>query len=106
LQQVKFRSPTPCFLWIFLDRGALKNYEATEALATSLSAVTAAVAGVVLNLAVWFGWHKIYPGSTSADLLAILFGTVAWIGMMRWKWNTLFVVLGSVGAALIFKSFL
>ncbi len=34
-----------------------------EALTTTLSAVTAAVVGVVLNLAVWFGRHVIFPSA-------------------------------------------
>jgi chromate transporter len=97
---------TPCFLWIFLGGPYIEKLRGDEALATTLSAVTAAVVGVVLNLAVWFGGHVIFPGSTSVDWIAILISTVAWIGMIRWQWNIIFVVLGAGGAGLIFKSFL
>jgi chromate transporter len=97
---------TPCFLWIFLGGPYIEKLRGNEAVTTALSAVTAAVVGVVLNLAVWFGWHIIFPGSTSVDWIAILIGTVAWIGMMRWQWNIILVVLGAGGAGLIFKSFL
>jgi hypothetical protein len=41
-----------------------------------MSAVTAAVVGVVLNLAVWFGLHVIFPGDGTVDSFAILVGTV------------------------------
>ena len=97
---------TPCFLWIFLGGPYIEKLRGNEALTTALSAVTAAVVGVVLNLAVWFGWHVIFPGSTSVDWIAILISTVAWIGMMRWQWNIILVLLGAGGAGLIFKSFL
>jgi chromate transporter len=99
-------SVSACFLWIFLCGPYIEKLRGDEALATTLSAVTAAVVGVVLNLAVWFGGHVIFPGSTSVDWIAILISTVAWIGMIRWQWNIILVVLGAGGAGLIFKSFL
>src|SRR5688572_17456924 len=42
----------PCFLWIFLGAPHIEQLRGNENLSTSLSAVTAAVVGVVLNLAV------------------------------------------------------
>ncbi len=77
-----------------------------EALTTTLSAVTAAVVGVVLNLAVWFGLHVIFPGDGAVDSFAILVGTVAFIGMLRWKWDIIPVVLSASFAGLIFRMFL
>jgi len=58
-----------------------------------LSAVTAAVVGVVLISPSWFGLHVIFPGDGTVDSLAILVGTVAFIGMVRWKWDIIRVVL-------------
>jgi hypothetical protein len=52
---------TPCFLWIFLGGPYIEKLRGHEALTTTLSAVTAAVVGVVLNLAVWLGLHVIFP---------------------------------------------
>ncbi len=92
----------PCFFWIFLGGPYIEKTRGNEAFTTALSAATAAVVGVVLNLAVWFGWHIIFPGSTSVDWIAILIGAVAWIGMMRWQWNIILVVLGAGGAGLFF----
>ena len=77
-----------------------------EALTTTLSAVTAAVVGVVLNLAVWFGFYVVFPGDGTADSFAILVGTVAFIGMVRWKWDIVPVVLSAGFAGLIFRMFL
>jgi chromate transporter len=97
---------TPCFLWIFLGGPYIEKLRGNEALTTTLSAVTAAVVGVVLNLAVWFGLHVIIPRDGTVDLLAILVGTVAFIGMVRWKWDIVPVVLSAGFAGLTFKMFL
>jgi chromate transporter len=62
----------PCFLWIFLGAPFIERLRANHALAGALAAITAAVVGVVLNLAVWFALH-------------VLFGTLqeAWIGPLH-----------------------
>ena len=96
----------PCFLWIFLGGPYIEKLRGNEALTTTLSAVTAAVVGVVLNLAVWFGLHVIFPGDGTVDSFAILVGIVAFIGMLRWKWDIIPVVLSAGLAGLIFRMFL
>jgi chromate transporter len=48
---------TPCFLWVFLGAPYVEALRGVRALGAALSAVTAAVVGVILNLAVWFGVH-------------------------------------------------
>jgi len=96
---------TPCFLWIFLGGPYIEKLRGNEALTTTLSAVTAAVVGVVLNLAVWFGLHVIFPGDGTVDSFAILVGTVAFIGMIRWKWDIVPVVLLAGFSGLVFKVF-
>ncbi|MBV8967521.1 MAG: chromate efflux transporter [Verrucomicrobia bacterium] len=94
---------TPCFLWIFLGGPYIEKLRGNEALATALSAVTAAVVGVVLNLAVWFALHVIFPGNGIIDWFAILVSTVTFFGMVRWKWDIVPVVLGAGFAGLISK---
>jgi chromate transporter len=51
---------TPSFLWIFLGAPYVERLRANRALAAALSAITAAVVGVILNLAVWFALHTIF----------------------------------------------
>src|SRR5215211_1529443 len=51
---------TPCFLWIFLGAPFIEVMRGNKALASSLSAITAAVVGVVLNLAIWFAIHTVF----------------------------------------------
>ncbi|GJD74990.1 chromate efflux transporter [Methylobacterium goesingense] len=50
----------PCFLWIFLGAPYVERLRGNRALAGALSAITAAVAGVILNLAVWFALHTLF----------------------------------------------
>ena len=51
---------TPCFLWIFLGAPYIERLRGNHHLTAALSAVTAAVVGVILNLAVWFGLHVVF----------------------------------------------
>jgi chromate transporter len=54
----------PCFLWIFLGAPYIEALRGRRALHAGLSAITAAVVGVILNLSVWFGIHVVFPGVT------------------------------------------
>ncbi|HKH33867.1 MAG TPA: chromate efflux transporter, partial [Beijerinckiaceae bacterium] len=51
---------TPCFLWIFLGAPYVERLRSNQALSAALAAITAAVVGVILNLAVWFGLHVLF----------------------------------------------
>jgi chromate transporter len=50
----------PCFYWIFMGAPFVERLRANKSLNASLSAITAAVVGVVLNLAVWFSIHTLF----------------------------------------------
>ncbi|MEA1834930.1 chromate efflux transporter [Methylobacterium durans] len=50
----------PCFLWIFVGAPYIERLRGNRALAGALSAITAAVVGVILNLAVWFALHTVF----------------------------------------------
>ncbi|MER8555192.1 chromate efflux transporter [Mesorhizobium sp. M0220] len=50
----------PCFLWIFLGAPFMETMRSNKALSAALSAITAAVVGVILNLAVWFALHVLF----------------------------------------------
>lgn len=51
---------TPCFLWIFLGAPFIERLRDNQMLTAALTAITAAVVGVILNLAVWFGLHVLF----------------------------------------------
>jgi chromate transporter len=55
----------PCFLWIFVGAPYVERLRGNRALAGALSAITAAVVGVILNLAVWFALHTIFAETRS-----------------------------------------
>jgi chromate transporter len=51
---------TPCFLWIFLGAPFIEMLRGNKAVSGALAAITAAVVGVVMNLAIWFAIHTIF----------------------------------------------
>jgi chromate transporter len=51
---------TPCFLWIFLGAPFVETLRANKAVSAAFSAITAAVVGVVLNLAIWFAINNVF----------------------------------------------
>jgi chromate transporter len=50
----------PCFLWIFLGAPYIERIRHVRAFSHALAAITAAVVGVILNLAVWFSLHVLF----------------------------------------------
>ncbi|MDR5904920.1 chromate efflux transporter [Franzmannia qiaohouensis] len=99
----------PCFLWIFLGAPYVERLRDNRALSAALSAITAAVVGVILNLAIWFGLHVIFaeveewhalgarlliPDLTSLEPLALLLSAAAMLAIFRFKVGML-TVLGS-----------
>jgi chromate transporter len=92
----------PCFLWIFLGAPYIERLRDQAKLNSGLSAITAAVVGVVLNLAVWFGLHTLFPERGIINWFAVVVGLVAFLGMLRWKWDVVPVVLGSGMLGLIY----
>ena len=92
----------PCFLWIFLGAPYIERMRGEVKLTSALSSITAAVVGVVLNLAVWFGLHTLFPERGIVNWFAVVVGLVAFLGMWRWKWDVVPVVLGSGALGLIY----
>jgi chromate transporter len=64
---------TPCFLWIFLGAPFIEVMRGNRALAGALSAITAAVVGVILNLAVWFAIHTLFHATVPVHRLGFSF---------------------------------
>ena len=50
----------PCFLWIFLGAPFIEALRGNWLLSKALTGITAAVVGVVLNLAIWFGLRVMF----------------------------------------------
>ena len=90
----------PCFLWIFLGAPFVETLRGNKALNAALSAITAAVVGVVLNLAIWFAIHSVFretvpvhafplsfdaPRLASVDWLALALTIAAAVAIFRFK---------------------
>jgi chromate transporter len=93
----------PCFLWILLGAPHIEQLRSNTKLTAALSAVTAAVVGVILNLAVWFGLHALFPTGRAIDWFALVVGVIAFVGLLKWKWNVISVVIGSGIAGLLYR---
>lgn len=86
---------TPCFLWIFLGAPYIEQLRDSARLTSALSAITAAIVGVILNLAVWFALHVFFPASGVVDWFAILLCLTAFITMTRYEVSIIGVVTGA-----------
>ncbi len=87
----------PCFLWIFLGAPHIEQLRGQKVVTAALGAVTASVVGVILNLAVWFGWHVLVPTGTwaSVDWFAAAVGAGAFVALHRFKVNLIAVIAAS-----------
>ncbi len=89
----------PSFLFIFLGAPYIEALRGSRTLACALTAITAAVVGVILNLAVWFALGVLFPRGSQVDLFAVAVGVGVFFVLHRLKWDTLPVVLacGALG---------
>jgi chromate transporter len=58
----------PCFLWIFLGAPYVEALRGNLALSSALNAITAAVVGVIANLALWFTTHVLFQRISATGL--------------------------------------
>jgi len=93
----------PCFLWILLGAPYIEQTRGNIQLTAALSAITAAVVGVVLNLAIFFGKHVLFPETTPFDFVAFILAAVAFIGLWKFKWDVVYVILGTAVIGLVYK---
>lgn len=104
---------TPCFVFVFLGAPLIERLQGNAALAGALSAITAAVVGVIANLAVWFGLRVLFqemrsaqlgpltidvPVMASVDFLAVALAIIAATCLFKFKLGVL-PTLGITAAA-------
>ncbi len=96
----------PCFIFIFVGAPYIEFLRGNKNLTGALSGVTAAVVGVVLNLALVFGAAVIAPNgfNGSVNWFAAVMSIAAFIALYRFKIDVLWVVLsgGLIGMITIF----
>jgi chromate transporter len=108
---------TPCFLWIFLGAPFVEALRGARALNAALSAVTAAVVGVILNLAIWFATHVLFsevrphavPGTVleapvlaSVNLASLALTLAAGVAIFRFKVGAIPVLLACAAAGVFY----
>ena len=109
---------TPCFLWIFVGAPYIERLRGNTGLAGALSAITAAVVGVILNLSIWFALHTLFretvpvhafpldfdrPILTSVDIPALVLSIAAATAIFRFKLGMLTVLAGSCAAGVALR---
>jgi chromate transporter len=107
---------TPSFLWIFLGAPFIESLRGNKALNGALSAITAAVVGVILNLAVWFAIHTVFrevdpvrlfplafdaPRLSSVDPWALVLSVAAIVAIFRFKIGMVPTLIGCCSAGLL-----
>ena len=90
----------PCFLWIFLGAPYVERLRGNAALSGALAAITAAVVGVIANLALWFGLNVIFR---RLDTIAIGPIAMQWPHLASIDWAALFLSLAACIALLRLK---
>ncbi len=88
----------PCFLWIFLGAPWIEALRGNRAVTSALAAVTAAVVGVILNLAIWFALHTMFQ-----DLRSLSFGPIQ-LDWPQWEsLNSAALVLSAGAIVAVFR---
>ncbi len=106
----------PSFLWIFLGAPYVEYLRGNLALSGALSAITAAVVGVILNLAVWFSLQAVFgtvgetrygplrlytPDFATLDVASLAIAVLAFVAVFRLRWPMLgtLALCAAIGAA-------
>ncbi len=108
----------PCFLWIFLGAPYVERLRKVESLNAAFTAITAAVVGVILNLAIWFGLHVLFgeveerhvsvlrlwvPDVATLDPWALALSAAALVAVLRFKAGMVPVLGVAAGLGLLIR---
>jgi chromate transporter len=100
----------PSFLFILIGAPAVEATRHEIGFTAPLTAITAAVVGVVINLAVFFAWHVLWPQATESDpfggpfeWFSLLITIAAFIALWRFKVGIIPVIGASALAGLAYS---
>lgn len=109
---VTFFTFLPSFLFILVGAPAVETTRHDIKFTSPLTGITAAVVGVILNLALFFAWHVLWPQGTDAEPFAgpfewfsLLITLAAFFALWRYKAGII-TVIGACAAAGLGYSFL
>ncbi|WP_354332123.1 chromate efflux transporter [Undibacterium sp. GrIS 1.2] len=86
----------PSFIFILAGGPFIESSHNQLKLTAPLTAITAAVVGVIINLALFFAYHVLWPDGFSGklDMISALIGLGAAIALLRFKRNVIHVIIG------------
>ncbi len=100
----------PSFLFILVGGPAVEATRHDTTFTAPLSGITAAVVGVILNLALFFAWHVLWPEATAAEPLSgrfewfsLLIAVVAFLALWWFKLGMILVIAASAIAGLAYS---
>ena len=98
----------PSFVFILLGGPLVESTHGNVEFTAPLTAITAAVVGVILNLALFFGWHVLWPEGWAGrfDWISALIALGAAVALFRFKKNVVVVIATCAVVGLVAKSFL
>ena len=100
----------PSFVFILLGGPIVETTHGQLKFTAPLTGITAAVVGVILNLAVFFAWHVLWPAATEAapfsgrfDWPSLVLGAAAMIALFRYKMGIIPVIAACAAAGLVLR---
>ncbi len=77
----------PSFVFIFAGAPFVETTHGNLKFSAPLTGITAAVVGVIVNLALFFAWHVLWPKGWEGgfDWPSVLIGAAAFIALFRYK---------------------
>ncbi len=95
----------PSFLFILLGGPLVESTHGNLRFTAPLTGITAAVVGVILNLAAFFAWHVFWPEGFSGrfEWFSVLVGLAAIVALWRYKSGMIPVILGCGAAGLVYR---
>ena len=93
----------PSFIFVLLGAPYVERMRGSRRIAGALSAITAMVVGVILNLALWFGYQVFFPHGGGLDGFALGLTGLALVGLIRWNWGLIPVTLGGAMVGFLWK---
>ena len=94
----------PSFVFIFLGAPLIESTHGNLKFTAPLTGITAAVVGVILNLAVFFAYHVLWPRDFAGgfEWAAALLGAAAFVALFRFKVGIIPLIAASGSAGLIY----
>jgi chromate transporter len=95
----------PSFIFILAGGPLVESTHGDLKFTAPLTAITAAVVGVILNLALFFGYHVLWPKGIAGtfDWLSALIALAAVAALFRFKRSVIEVIVACAVTGLIFK---